>query len=328
MILIYILICFILMFLSAKTSYRFNLVDKPNKRKIHTKPTAYTGGIVISIILLISIKLFNIFDDNINLILSTAFLVSVLGLVDDRYNLNSGSKLSLQIIPIFYLVLFESLTLSQLGNYDYFILELGAFTIPFTLLSVLFLTNSFNYFDGMDGTLVITSISVLGILYFLIPNKNLHFFLITFLIPLVIFLFFNFSIFKIPKLFLGDSGSLFLGFIISFLLIYLANRNFTHPILLAWSVVIFVYEFLSINIIRIKDKKDLFKAGKDHFHHLLFQKNNSIFKTNLIIALTNFIFFCIGYISYLFFGPLTSLVLFVACFIIFLIVRINKFKKI
>ena len=171
------------MFLSAKTSYRFNLVDKPNKRKIHTKPTAYTGGIVISIILLISIKLFNIFDDNINLILSTAFLVSVLGLVDDRYNLNSGSKLSLQIIPIFYLVLFESLTLSQLGNYDYFILELGAFTIPFTLLSVLFLTNSFNYFDGMDGTLVITSISVLGILYFLIQNKNLHFFLITFLIP-------------------------------------------------------------------------------------------------------------------------------------------------
>ena len=63
------------------------------------------------------------------------------------------------------------------------------------------------------------------------------------MIPTLIFLFFNFSLLNFPKLFLGDSGSLLFGFLISFILIYAAKYNLTHPILLAWSVAIFVYEF-------------------------------------------------------------------------------------
>jgi UDP-GlcNAc:undecaprenyl-phosphate GlcNAc-1-phosphate transferase len=62
-------------------------------------------------------------------------------------------------------------------------------------------------------------------------------------------------VFKLPKLFLGDSGSLSLGFIVSFILIYFANQEIAHPIILAWSVSIFVFEFLSLNIQRIKKKK-------------------------------------------------------------------------
>ena len=53
------------------------------------------------------------------------------------------------------------------------------FTLPFTLLCVLFLTNSINYFDGMDGTLSFTTVSVLIILYFLVPDKNFQLFLIS-----------------------------------------------------------------------------------------------------------------------------------------------------
>ena len=58
-IVIYSLFSFIILFLSTKIAYFFDLVDKPNKRKIHSKPTAFTGGIIISLILLISIKFFN-----------------------------------------------------------------------------------------------------------------------------------------------------------------------------------------------------------------------------------------------------------------------------
>ena len=235
-----------------------------------------------------------------------------------------------------------------LGDYTYFSLELGVFTIPFTLLSVLLLINSFNYFDGVDGLLSFTTISVMCILFFLITEnsnhfllveQNIQFFLIILIIPIGIFILFNFSFFKIPKLFLGDSGSLFLGFVISFLLIYFANnlrdngldnlnfanQNLVHPILLAWSVVIFVYEFISINLIRIINKQKIFNAGKDHLHHIIFLKTNSIFLTNLFVSGLNFCLFIVGYLSYFYINPLSSLILYIFCFLFFFLIR-NSFQ--
>ena len=323
---IYILVSFIVLFLCGKISYKLNLVDIPNKRKIHFKATAYTGGIALSIILLSAIILFDSFNYNLSLILSIGFLISIVGFIDDKHNLSIGGKLSLQIIPIFYLVIFENFSLIQIGNYGLFDLDLGVFSIPFTFLSVLFLINAFNYFDGIDGMLGFTSISTLLILYFLAIEQNTQFFLTIITISIGIFLFFNFSILNLPKIFLGDSGSLLLGFIISFILIFFANQNFIHPILLAWSVVIFVYEFLSINIIRLKNNQKLFKPGQDHLHHILLKKSKSIFLTNFLISSFNIILFIIGYTSYLLINELASLVMFIIMFIIFLYFR-NFYSK-
>ena len=317
----YSVISFLLLIFCAVISYKFNLVDTPNKRKTHSKPTAYTGGLAISVALLCALQLFNVTDRVLNVIISIAFLVSIVGFIDDKYHLNIGGKLSLQIIPIFYLIVFENLNLLNVGDYKYFILGLGSFSIPFSLLSVLFLINAFNYFDGIDGALSFITISVLAILYFLSPNENVELFLITTLIPICIFLCFNFSILKIPKLFLGDSGSLLLGFIIAFTLIYFANQKLAHPILLAWSIAIFVYEFLSINLLRLKNKIHPFQAGQDHLHHILFMKNKSIFLTNLFLIFINLFFFTIGYISFKFVNPLFSMFLFKLFFIIFFIFR-------
>jgi len=325
-IIIYLFLGFILSFICAKISYLLNLVDIPNKRKIHSKNVAYTGGIVISFMYIFSIYLFSIFNDDFNIILSFAFLIALVGLIDDKYTLNVGGKLSLQIFPIFYLIFFENLNLIHIGNYDYFELNLGVFQTPFTLICVLFLINSFNYFDGIDGTLSFTSISVLAILYFLIQDQNIQLFLIIISIPIGIFLCFNFSLFKLPKMFLGDGGSLLIGFVVSFILIYLANQNIVHPILLAWSISIFVFEFLSINIIRLKNKVDPFKAEQDHLHHILLEKTKSIFFTNFSIILINFILFIIGYLSFFLINQLASLIAFVFLFIVFLILR-NKFSK-
>lgn len=324
---VYFLLSFILLFFFAKVSYRLKLVDLPNKRKIHSKATAYTGGISICLILLFALQVLDIFDRNLALILSMSFLISLVGLIDDRYHLNTGGKLSLQIIPVFYLIIFENLVLNNIGDYYYFKLELGTFAVPFTLLCVLFLTNAFNYFDGLDGTLSFTTVCVILILFFLVQNQNFNLFLITILLPLGVFLCFNFSIFKLPKLFLGDSGSLLLGFIISFILIYLANQKLVHPILLAWSVVIFVYEFLSVNLIRLKNNQNPFKAGQDHLHHILFKKNKSIFITNFLISLANLILFLIGYFSFFITSSLISLILYILLFFIFFIIRIKFLKN-
>ena len=326
--LIYIILNLIAFFIFAKISYKLRLVDIPNKRKIHSEPTAFTGGIIISVILLFTLQAIDVFDKSLGLILSFGFLISIVGLIDDKFSLNTGGKLSLQIFPIIYLIIFENFNLTHIGDYDSFKLILGTFAIPFTLFSVLFLINAFNYFDGIDGTLSFTTISVLAILMFLVKDPNLELFLTIILMPLLVFLCFNFSIFKLPKLFLGDNGSLLLGFIISFVLIYLAKEKLVHPILLAWSVVIFVYEFLSINLIRLKNNQNPFKAGQDHLHHILFKKTNSVFITNFFMSLLNIILFIFGYFSFLIINPLCSLILFICFFIIFLIFRYKYSIKI
>ncbi len=318
---IYPLLSFILLFISAKISYKYRLVDLPNQRKLHAEATAFTGGVAISLILLVSILLFEYSNNVFNTIVSMSFLISLIGFIDDKYNLNVGGKLSLQIFPIFYLIVFQNLALNQLGDYGYFELNTGSFSIPFTLICALFLINAFNYFDGVDGTVSFASISVLFILYFLVPDQEFQFFLIIFVIPIFIFLFFNFSLFKLPKIFLGDSGSLLLGFIVSFVLIYLINQNIIHPILLAWSIVIFIYEFISINFIRLLSNKHPFQPGRDHLHHILFEKSKSTCLTNLFITLGNIILFGIGYLSFALINPLASLVLFIFLFIIFFYLR-------
>tara|TARA_B100001057_G_scaffold501216_1_gene622104 strand:- start:9071 stop:10066 length:996 start_codon:yes stop_codon:yes gene_type:complete len=325
--LIHSLLSFFILIFVSKISYKFKLLDFPNKRKIHNKPTANTGGLALSLIYVFSVFYFNISNEELNLILTISFLISIVGFVDDKYHLNVGGKLSLQVIPIIYLIVLENLNLITIGDYNYFKLELNSFTIPFTLLAVCFLINSFNYFDGTDGTLGFTVITVLSILFFLSESENFQLFLIVLNIPLCFFLIFNFSVLKLPKLFLGDSGSLLLGFIIAFTLIYMANEKIAHPILLAFSISIFAYEFLTINLIRLLNNQNLFKAGQDHLHHFLLVKTKSIFFTNILISLLNIMFFIIGYLSFLLVGSILALILFVILFFIFFYLRNKYYKK-
>ncbi len=321
-IIIYSILSFLILISFSIVSYKFNFVDIPSVRKKHSNPTAYTGGLAISFIYVCSLLLFDV-GKSFNLIISISFLMALVGFVDDKYHLNMGGKLSLQIIPIVYLIIVENFKLDQLGYYDFFNLQLNSFSIPFTLICVLLLINSFNYFDGLDGTLGFTSLSTIAILYFLIPDDTVRFFLITISIPILLFLFFNFSFLKLPKLFLGDSGSLLLGYILSFVLIFLSSKGSVHPILLAWSIQIFVYEFASINLIRLKNKKDPFKPGLDHLHHVLLKKTNSIFFTNTIICFSNIFLFIIGFLAFKLIGPLLSLVIFIIFFAIYFILRIR-----
>jgi len=324
---LYTLCAFFILFFSSKISYKLNLVDIPNQRKMHSKPVAYTGGLAVSIIYIISISLFNIGNEKLDFILILAFLIAIIGFIDDKYQLNFIQKLGLQFIIILYLTTIKNFYLNDLGEYNNFKLQLSFLAIPFTLLCVLLLINAFNYFDGLDGTLSFVTISVLLILYFLTVDENIKIFLISILIPLLIFLFFNFSIFKLPKLFLGDSGSLMLGFIISYTLIFYKNNTDIHPILLAWSVAIFVYEFLSIHLIRLKTKRFIFEAGKDHLHHILLMKSKKLFLTNFLISIFNVVFFIIGYSSFKLYNSTVSFILFIFFFIIYFILRLNFFNN-
>jgi UDP-GlcNAc:undecaprenyl-phosphate GlcNAc-1-phosphate transferase len=318
---IYLIFSVVILWLGAMASYRYELIDRPGKRKIHSKPTAYTGGILLIFIFFFALQFLDNLNYNLNLIISSSIIISLIGFIDDRFKLNAGSKLSLQIITVFYLIFIKNINLSNLGDYEYFTLELYSFSETFTLLSVLFLINSFNYFDGIDGSLSFGILSVILCLYIIVTDEKINQLMIILILPLIIFLFFNFSIMKLPKLFLGDSGSLMLGYILSFLIIYCAKYNLAHPILLAWTISLFVYEFLATNLDRLVKKRSPFKAGLDHFHYKLLKKVHYIFVVDVLIFILNFLFFLIGYIFFYYINPMSSLILFILFFFIFFYLR-------
>ena len=79
---------FIILLLISKLSYKLNLVDMPSKRKVHFKPTAYTGGLALCFIYIVSTYIFNFSSQKLDLILSISLFIAITGFVDDKYNLN------------------------------------------------------------------------------------------------------------------------------------------------------------------------------------------------------------------------------------------------
>ena len=154
-IIFYSLISFLILIFFSKISYKLNLLDIPNGRKKHAKPVAYTGGLAISFIYLISTLLFVNSYEKLDTILITAFFIAIIGFIDDKHQLSISQKLGLLFIIIFYLTTIKNYYLNNLGEYSNFILGLSFLGIPFTILAVLLLINAFNYFDGLDGTLTL-----------------------------------------------------------------------------------------------------------------------------------------------------------------------------
>ena len=322
-IIIYILICSAIVYLSIYLGY----FDKPNKRGIHKIPTINTGGLIIYFFFL-SVISQGEFNHNIELIVSIGFFVCISGFIDDRINLNPSSKIILVIIPSIYLIL-SGISISDLGQYDYlWNLELGKFKIPFLLLAIGLLINATNYIDGIDGLLLTFFLSCLIYYIFLIDDTKtidlLKFFVAASFLNLILNLLPSKNKFKI---FSGDSGSLFIGFFISFMTIELYNSFNIHPAILIWPLWYPVYDFLFVSINRLINKKSIFKPDNTHLHHVVSDKfyGNKLSPIILFLLVNSSIIF-IGYkISEV--SKLLSLSIFILGFTFFFVMRIFISKK-
>jgi UDP-N-acetylmuramyl pentapeptide phosphotransferase/UDP-N-acetylglucosamine-1-phosphate transferase len=131
------------------------------------------------------------------------------------------------------------------------------------------------------------------------------------------------------KIFLGDSGSNLLGFICGFNAIYLYELKNIHPSIIIWPLAYVVYEFLSVNIIRILYNREIFKAGSDHLHYeikeLLASKSNNT--PLFLIIVVNIFFSIIGINLYYNFKPDISILLFITLFFVYLAMRFYFHKK-
>jgi UDP-GlcNAc:undecaprenyl-phosphate GlcNAc-1-phosphate transferase len=316
-----------LFFIGLKFAKKYNFLDIQNVRKLHDQPTSYLGGLII-FLSYIFIAIIVKFNSNIEYIIIFGSFSILVGLVDDKYNLRASTKFFITLFPIIYLVI-NGYNLNDLGYYDEInSITLGGFSIIFTILSILLLMNSINYIDGIDNILLLITITALIYFILLSDNPNTIKILLLMLAPLAINLAFNLAPTQLNlKIFLGNGGSLFLGFLIGLIMIILAKYDSIHPAKLIWAVWLPVYDFLFVNLIRIKNKTNIFRADMNHIHHyfLKYFENNHL-KSALILSLLNVTIITIGYTIGIYFSHLMSLITFVLLFFLYTFLRFNNIK--
>ena len=325
---------FISLILLRPLSIKFNLVDYPDKRKNHTGEIPLIGGICVFLGLIVSYLFFIVFDKFSNVLLITALLILIHGVLDDFRNLKALTKIAFQICVLVIMIYITDVKLESLGDLFgvSYTLQLGILSIPITIIAVIALTNAINMMDGLDGLAAgIILIAIIGMISF---NLTLEFSPFTSILlavasALLPFIIFNIAPYPKTKVFLGDGGSLFLGYIISWALIYSAENinNFT-PSFALWCVAIPLFDFVSVIILRTVNKHSLMIARKDHIHHFLESLGVSKKLILLLIISSGLVLLLIGWLIENNF-PALSFQLFLTLFMFYLIIRIynNGEKK-
>ena len=259
-------------------SKTYNLYDYPDKlRKKHLNPTPLLGGFIIYVnLLILTLFLFffefpsDFYSSKVDFIIFfiTCTLFFLLGFIDDKYQLSANIKLIFTSIIIFILMYLDHDLIIKEINFSFtnFVLDFRSFDYFVTILCFLLFINSFNMIDGINGQA--TSYTLFIILIFLAVGINMIFF-ISFLIPICFFLFFNLK----GKMFLGDSGTMLIAFIVSYFFIKshnLYNKFFSDEIFLI--MMIPGFELLRLAVMRIYNQKHPFSPDRNHIHHLMISK--------------------------------------------------------
>jgi UDP-N-acetylmuramyl pentapeptide phosphotransferase/UDP-N-acetylglucosamine-1-phosphate transferase len=294
------------------------LYDIPNKRKRHKGNIPRIGGVSFVPCILISVMLsFGLFfmnGHNISTVVppnikefcfffSAILLIYLAGVKDDLVGMRYKYKFCFQVYASI-LIISSGVYINNLHGL-FGIYELTPWIgVPLTILAMVFVVNAMNLIDGMDGLASGISIIALCIYGFMYQLQGLWFYtLLAFSTVGVLIPFFYYNVFgdadKGKKIFMGDSGSLSLGFILGFLLIRYWNYSpelilpTGNTVIVAISPVMLpMLDVLRVMIIRIKNGKSIFKADRNHIHHKLTDigLNNSI---SLAIILLTSIMFCI-----------------------------------
>lgn len=322
LILYFTIISFVSLLLTFKISSTFNLYDEPNKSKIHKNKIPNVAGLGL-LPIVVSIIFINELNDKILITFFLFMIVVIIGFFDDIKNINPQFKIFLLLIPILVFTYMVH-SVKSIGVYNSVNITLGFLGPVFTILSMLLLTNSFNYIDGMDGLISLNLI--ITFLYFILVSNELINLILPIICFLIIYTLFNFNFLNIfPKQFFGDSGSLALGFLVSAFLIVLTQSELNvHPAVIIWPVAFVVYEFLTINVLRISLRKNIFKRDLNFIFNILNRKFN--LKISLLICnLLHLIFCLIGWFIYENNLYLLSLFLFLLFFIIYCYLRLRLF---
>ena len=314
-----------------KISPLIKIIDKPNQsHKTHKKNIPSVGGILLFFnILIFSIFFFTNKDKDIIFLYTSIFnnineLVYFLviyslfffkGVFDDVKNINANIKFILSIIFIIILISLDNQTLLKTLIFKDLNLEINLLFMKliFTIFCFLAFINALNMFDGINLQVPLYSTFIT---LFLLINLGTNLFLLTILIFLIFFSFLNYK----SKCFLGDSGSLGLGFIFSYFFIKSYNID---QIILCDEIFLLMLlpglELIRLTVSRLLKARHPFLADQNHLHHLLNQR--ICIKKTLLISLSVII---IPIIINELIGETIKIILVTISIYIFLIFRLKK----
>ena len=271
---------------------QLGLVDIPSERSSHDKPVPKGGGIGIPLAAGVTTFLFT--HTGVFLI-SIAFLLSIISLVNDRAELPVSLRLSLGYICAVAFVIYNRNNIASLTSGD-FGAEFAWFIYLFFALFIITTANFFNFMDGINGIAgfeALISFSLLGIFAFQYKNSHeLGVMAIIIASASIGFLFFNFPK---AKVFMGDAGSIFLGFVFAGLIIHLAATVKDFLLLLLFQSLFYI-DCISTIFIRAYYKENILKAHRQHLYQKLVHcSGHSHQKVAISYGFGQLIIGCIGF---------------------------------
>lgn len=312
------------------------LMDNPNSRSSHVNKTPILGGIAFYISLMLCLFIihwlgFDTGNISFNIIASITILF-IAGLKDDLVVLSPWAKIISQIVAITFILLNANIYFVNFQD----ILGLTnvpiGLTIAFSYFLVLSIINSYNFIDGIDGLASMIGIVIFTIFSFVFYNLQLYYFFLLSILSigfLIGFLRYNLSVKN--KIFMGDTGSMIVGFLIGILTLrFLAlssvqlHRIHIKPenavlVVLAVLFILFI-DTIRVIAIRLINKKEIFSPDRNHIHHILVDLGWSHIKASTLITSFNLFIIVLFFILNLFletkslgiiFGLITSITMYI-----------------
>jgi UDP-GlcNAc:undecaprenyl-phosphate GlcNAc-1-phosphate transferase len=263
---------------SLPLTHKLGLFDLPGGRKQHAEPTSYIGGLFILIAVAVSFLAF----DRQTTPAASSFLVcsallAIVGLIDDRVGLSWKVRFGAQATAALIMIFAAGIQADNLGEvFGVQELRLGWLAVPFTVFVVAGVINALNMIDGSDGLAggqVLVSVLLFVAFALYAGNTDMVARLLTVAAAVAGFLVWNLRFPWQPRarIFLGNAGSMVLGFIIAWSAVRL-TQDVRHPVsavLGPWTIAIPLIDCGTLMIRRYRQGRSPFEADRNHLHHML-----------------------------------------------------------
>jgi len=273
---------------------KIGLVDYPCERKRHCGEVPLVGGVAIFFAFALSISMSDFNFPGIGALMVGSLVLITIGIIDDIKAIRSTPKFAAQIIAGTLMCVWGEVVLRDLGtlSFDGSLFTLGSLAIPFTVFATVGVINAMNMSDGLDGlsgSLTLVALIGLGITT-LVSAAVVEFSTIMLMISAVVaFLIYNVRFPGRPRalVFLGDAGSMFIGFVLTWFVVLLSQgeNRIMEPVTALWFLALPLFDTVGIMLRRLLKGRSPFRADREHFHHAFQLAGFSVFQTQMTITL-------------------------------------------
>jgi UDP-GlcNAc:undecaprenyl-phosphate GlcNAc-1-phosphate transferase len=301
-------VAIVLLVIMTPLAHQLGLVDEPNGRKTHSGMVPLTGGVAIYGAVIIASLITDVWFKNSSLFFTASTLIVLLGMLDDKFDLSAKGRLLCQFGVAAIMALAAQNYITSLGDITGFgDLYFGLGGYFFTVICVVGVINAFNMIDGIDGLAGgISLIVLLAVVFLLFLSNNSQAIMAPMMViaAIVPFMAFNLSWhgFKGNKIFLGDSGSMFVGLTIVWLLVDFTQgaQAAIRPVTAIWIIGLPLMDMAAIMFRRARKGRSMLKPDKHHLHNIFMRAGFSSRRSLVAILLLGCGYALIGIIGELY----------------------------